>query len=341
MGIAMQVEDAIDLLLNGYILSKSSALCSALVPIALTGATIHLIVMGFAIMRGEANDPLHTFLWKSFKTALIAGIALSGGIYNSYVVDGINGIGGAIIQSLSGAATVGALLDDLAKPFNDLGQALWSEAVTGLPKFGLMFAAALVAVAEAFLFVVGLGFYLLAKVAVALVFAIGPVFILCAMWPATQKYTESWIGQALNYTLLNVLVAASIGMLMQFASQFASELIVQGGSVNAIKSATALLLCSGALCVVMLNLPQLASALSGGASISGIGRAIGRALTGNSGSKDESKPPGGGNIDESGKQWAGGHKLNEDGSFSPVGLQQGTANPAYQRHTIDHIKKAA
>lgn len=333
MGIGTEVEAAIDLLLTNFVSSKSAALCAALVPIALTGATIYLLVMGFAIMRGEANDSLHTFLWKSFKMAFIAGLALSAGEYQASIVDGITGIQGAFIQSMSGLSSIGALVDNMAKPFDDLGQQLWSQATTGFwPNFSLLGAAALVAVAEAFLFVVGLGFYLLAKVALALVFAVGPAYILCAMWPATQKYTESWIGQALNYIVLNVLVGASIAMLTDFASQFANHIAQTQDTVNVIKATMALLLCSGALAVVMLNLPQLAGALSGGASISGIGRAIGRALMdmGKGGKKDEPKP-GGGDITPG---------RDTDPARRPqTGREQ--SQPLYQRHTIDNIRKAA
>ena len=104
------------------------------------------------------------------------------------------------------AGSIGALVDNLAQPYNDLGEALWTRAVPAgllsLPSFSLIFAAALVAIAQFFLFVIGLGMYLLAKVALALVLAVGPAFILCGMFPGTQRYAESWIGQALNFALL-------------------------------------------------------------------------------------------------------------------------------------------
>ena len=331
MGIATELEVAIDQLLVTFVSSKSAALCGALVPIALTGATIYLLVMGFAIMRGEANDSLHTFLWKSFKMAFIAGLALSVGEYQASIVDGITGIQGAFLQSMSGVSSVGGLVDNMAAPFLDLIQQLWSQATVGFwPNFSLLAAAGLVQIAQIFLFVVGLGFYLLTKVALALVFAVGPAFILCAMWPATQKYTESWVGQALNYVVLNVLIGASIVMLTGFASQYANHIAQTPDTANVIKATMALLLCSGALGVVMLNLPQLATALSGGASISGIGRAIGRAgMDMGRGSKKDGPMPAGGDI----------RPARNTGSTQSTGREQ--SQPLYLRHTIDNIRRAA
>lgn len=330
MGIATAVETAIDNLLTTFVSSKSAALSAALLPVALSGTTIYLIVMGYAVMRGDAHDALHTILWKWFKMSLIAGVALSAGEYQASIVEGINGIQGAFIQAFGNATTIGGLVDNMAQPYDALGQQLWSEATTGFwPNFSLLVAAAMVAIAQAFLFIIGLGMYLLAKVALALVLAVGPAFILCAMFPATQRFTESWLGQALNFVLLNVLIGLSISMLTSFASQFAAHIQTNVGNTAIMKDTMALLLVSCALGVVMLNLNTIASALSGGASIAGIGRDVARALMkGKKDDEDKNKgpQPGGGSIDQGG----GGSRSGKDGG-----------TPLYQRNVIDNIRRAA
>lgn len=335
MGIGQAVEEAIDSMLDTFVSSKSEALCTALVPIAVTGGTIHIILMGFAIMRGEANSSIEDFFWKCFRTTFIAGLALSVGTYQSMIVTGAAGIEVTLIQAMSGFDSVGKLVDDMAKPFADLGQQIWSKAVVGFwPNFGLVAAAGSVAIAEFLIISIGLGFYLLAKVALVLVLAVGPVFIMCAMWPSTEKFTESWIGQAINYIVLKVLVASSIAMLMTFASQFATHVNVEQDAVNVLKATSALLICSGALAVVMLNLPQLASALAGGASISGIGRTIGRAfldILNKSGSKRGTNPPAGGGELSPGR--------GRSGQIS-TGPMPPPRKPLYQRNTIEHLRNA-
>ena len=79
MGVATYIETAIDQLLANFVTAKSAALCGALAPLALTGTTIYIIIMGYAVMRGEAHDALHTMLWKWFKVSMVAGVALAGG----------------------------------------------------------------------------------------------------------------------------------------------------------------------------------------------------------------------------------------------------------------------
>jgi type IV secretion system protein VirB6 len=329
MGVATQVEGAIDLLLNNFVTSKSAALSSALVPIALTAVTIYVLMMGYAIMRGESNDALHTFLWKSFKIAFISGIALSAGEFQGTIIQFVQGIQEGMTQAMGGVTSIGQLVDNMATPYYDLGQKLLSEATVDMwPNLSLLAAAGLVAIAQACLFVVGLGLYLLSKVALALVLAVGPAFILCAMFPPTQKYTESWIGQALNFALLSVLVAASIAMLTDFASQYANSIKENMETTNVVRDALALLLASGALTVVMLNLPQLASALSGGVSVAGIGREIGRAMLG-------ARRPSGSTAAH-----RGGEIKNTSNSNLP--MQAGTGGkPFYQRQVIDNLYRSS
>jgi len=340
MGIGVEVESAIDGLLNNYVTTKSAALCGMLAPVALLGTTIYLISLGFAVMRGDAQDPVHTMLWKWFRVSFVCGIALSAGAYQANIIDFLTGLQGAMTQALTGSASIGALIDNMAKPFDDLGTSLYAKATTTMiPQVSLLIAAAITSLAEVFLFAVGLGLYLLTKVAMALAFATGPAFLLCAAWPSTQKHTEAWMGQALNYVLLNVLIAASIGMLMDFASQFAQHVYDKGEIVNPIKSTIALLICAVALAVVMLNHTALAAALAGGASISGIGRMIGRYLMDKLKSSDEKNKDknGGGSIGKDGATGAGG----QGGAGGEMTNTSPSSEPLYQRHVQENIRKSA
>jgi type IV secretion system protein VirB6 len=330
-GIAQTLEAGVDTLLTGYVTAKSAAVSAAIAPVALTGVTIYVLLMGFAIMRGEAHDSLQTFLWRSAKIAFIAGLALSAGEFQSSVIGMVEGVQSGLTSAVSGAGSIGALVDNLAQPYNDLGEALWTRAVPAgvfsLPSFSLIFAAALVAIAQFFLFVIGLGMYLLAKVALALVLAVGPVFILCAMFPGTQRYAESWIGQALNFALLNVLIAASIAMLTQFASDFARAMLTTIDTINILRDVASLLLATGALGIVLLNLERISSALAGGVSIQGIGRDLARAITSRPQSSARPSAPAGGQIQSTPQRPA-----------LPGPPSSGGTIDAYQRGVQEHIR---
>ena len=341
MGIATSLETAVDTLLNNYITAKSAAVSAAIAPVALAGVTVYVLLMGYAIMRGEAHDSLHTFLWRSAKIAFIGGLALAAGEFQTNVVGLVQGVQGALTQAMSGSATLGALIDNVEAPYIALQTALWNEALpTGLallPDLSLVFAAVLVALAQFVLFIIAFGMYLLAKVALALVLAVGPAFILCAMFPATQRFAESWLGQAFNFALLNVLIAASIAMLTQFASDFAAQLLTQITAVGILSNVIALVMATCAMGVVLLNLERLASALAGGVAIQGLGRDIGRALSGRA-ALGSSQPRAGGQIQGGGRGRAPAFP-GPSGGGGPSGRSSGGGTvDAYQQRVQEQIR---
>lgn len=250
MGLATAIETKIDTLVGTFVTNASSSLCSSLVPVALTGATIYIFLMGWAIARGEAQDSFHTFLVKSAKIAFIGALALGGGEYQGSIVDGINGITGVFTQAFGNTGTVGGMIDNMSVPYDALGSAYYSRAMSAssfIPDLTLLIAAGMISIAQALLFVIGLGMYLISKVSLALVLAVGPAFVLCSMFPATQRFTESWLGQALNFCLLNAFIGASVSMLTSLATQTATDLQTNLDTANAVMDALAVLMCAGSL----------------------------------------------------------------------------------------------
>lgn len=275
MGIATAVDDTLTVALNDYVTRYSAALCDALQPIAVATVTIYLLFQGWAIARGHTTDTLPTLLMRAFRIAFIASIALVGGTYQDLVTGTIVGIQNALIQALSTSPNMGAFLDNVYEPYLALGSRLMTQGTTGFfPIWGLICASLLAMGAGIITLILGLGYYILAKVALTLLFAVGPVFILCAMFPSTQRFAESWLGQTLNYVMLSVLVAAAIGMVTQFGSEQARRILANPDMSNVLMSVAVLDIAVGGLLIVLLNLNNIATALTGGITLSGVGREV-------------------------------------------------------------------
>ncbi len=344
MGVATDVETKINEILGSFVSDKVEVLCNLLEPIAITGVAIYIMIMGYAIMRGEAQDSLHTFLWKSLKIAVISGIALSAGDFQAIVVEGMEGIQTDFISALSDtkAKTIGNLIDDLAEPYIrvwDAGWKLIDEAgigSIGKALFGLLILL-IVVLAQAILFVVSLAMYMIAKVSLALVFAVGPAFIFAAMFPATQRFAESWIGQALSFVFLNVLIAACLSMLPAIVHQVASDIGADASTMEILKGTVSLLIVSCALAYVLLNLDPIAGALSGGASLTGAAaQKIGGKMAGKymgwakAGAKGTVKGA-----------WRGATAAYNKLRSNSVSGEGGSSTPQYQSNVIDNIRRAA
>jgi type IV secretion system protein VirB6 len=328
MGIGASVEGAIDLLLNDYVSGQVASLSSALSPVAGSVVTIYILFTAKAILAGELSSLGAGLLGRLLRICLVVGLALQVGNYQEHIVRASTDLEQGIIGALSGAASVGQLVDDMSEPYSTLGNRLWDQAVTGMwPNFALLAAAGGVAIIQCALFIVGLGMYLLAKIGLVLMLALGPIFILCGLSNTTQKYTENWVGQVLNFIVLKILVATSIQMLTDFTSTYAAHIDADMEAVNVLKAVIALFCCGGALFVVMLNLPHIATALTGGATMAGIGRTVVNAMMFRNPVK---RPP------AQGSKKSGG-SIQQRATSGQHAANSGVRSPLYQRNTLGRL----
>lgn len=116
-------------------------------------------------------------------------------------------------------------------------------------------------------------FYILAKVSLALVLMIGPIFIAFGMFPATRQYAMNWAGQCLNYVFNIVLLSLIGSMMLTFITDYIDimgvEDIASAGALGVI-----LLLTLIVFVLLCWMTPQIASALTGGGAIQGSMRTI-------------------------------------------------------------------
>lgn len=228
--------------------------------------TLYVVLYGYLVLRGSVQEPILDFAYRAIKLAIIVMLVKNAGEYQTYVTNiFFEVLPKEIAQALTpGAAPSASTFDSLL----DKGQAsatdIWSRAswpvdiVTGVG--GMM------VIGVSFL-VAGIGYVvsLYARLALAIVLAIGPIFIALAMFQSTRRFTESWIGQLANFAILQVLVVAVGSLLISCIDS----------TFTAIDSYTDVLMRPIALCAigiaalyVFYQLPSIASALaSGGASL--------------------------------------------------------------------------
>lgn len=131
-------------------------------------------------------------------------------------------------------------------------------------------------------------FYLVAKISLAMVILIGPIFIGAMLFPATRQWGMNWIGQIMNYavTVTFYVLLGTIQitffeahMLSMIETGLLNKLTESGPAslIGFIPIAFMFILSTIVFFVVALSIPSIASALTGGATIggySGIGRTI-------------------------------------------------------------------
>lgn len=348
MGIFGGLGGSIDSFLGTYVNSVSTNVATGIAPIVTTGFTIWVMLYGYAVMRQEVSDPINAFIRSVLKFSFIFGIALSGGVYQSVIIDSISSLQDGLVNLVtpsSGIVSVSGnnvyqLLDDLTEKGFTMGLFILDRGTSLLPLGGYLdlIAGLLVLTGNTVLLIVCGGFVLMTKVAIAFIMGIGPLFIACLAFPPIAKFFDAWLSKATNYILLTVVLSFSIGLSISICDSYLTNAITQGGvltePVNQITEAFSLIVLYGALLFLIYQSPQLASGLAGGASLSGGGiaqLAVG-AMLGRIGSKgdnsNDQKKGGGGSIEGKGSP---SDNNGGSGNGSGGGGQSPSRAPAYRR----------
>lgn len=184
---------------------------------------LYILLYGVAILRGAISEPVIDFAVRSLKLALIYMLATTVA-YSSWVTDPLfHTLPDTLTQAISGAATpdVGAAFDEFFNRAAYLGQKIaQTGGALNWPPYLMSGAVYIVgAIAAA----VGFGVVLIAKVALALLVALGPIFVACALFEASRRFFFGWLSQAVNYVILMALIVTIFQLILSLiASQWAA-----------------------------------------------------------------------------------------------------------------------
>ncbi|WP_062059605.1 type IV secretion system protein [Cellvibrio sp. OA-2007] len=203
--------------------------------------------------------------------------------YMDVVVNPVNSIGNEIANAFSSSGkTAPHVIDQMANQILDTIQLIWDNtpnlSLTNLDIQPLLRAISTIVIISIFgtIFMVVSALYLLiAKVLVALVLMLGPLYISAAFFPLTREYFMKWLGQLLNYILLSAMFGFTFTLLTNLLQKFIlgagfASTIPMGDMTN-LKLLFTFLLFTG----VVAALPALTSQLTGGVGISGMGAVSG------------------------------------------------------------------
>ncbi|QYC11457.1 type IV secretion system protein [Brevundimonas nasdae] len=223
---------------------------------------LYVVLYGIAILRGAISEPVMDFAVRSIKLALLYLLATTTA-YGDFVSEPLfNDLPNALTRAVSGqdAANVGSAFDRF------FGYAAWlaedisrhATPVTPAPYAIALLVVLIGALAAA----LGFGVVLVAKIALALLVTLGPIFIGCALYDATRRFFFGWLSQAVNYLVLFALMIVIFQLVLALvrdqwgAIQGADPMI--GGLIFI---ALSLL---GA--IFFLQTPAIAAGVAGGAS---------------------------------------------------------------------------
>ncbi|MCL2635127.1 MAG: type IV secretion system protein [Betaproteobacteria bacterium] len=277
--------------------NKSTAIIGLITPVIGICFTIYLMLIAANAMRGNVGgENVMDFFLRCIGWVTVITFGLNIEYYN-HVAAFFNGLGADLSGALANSndTNSGAMFDLLAENYRTSAELIVKEAPSIAPKVGAFFVAVILIISGAVLLSIAAAYILLAQIALGILLVIGPIFIALALFPATRKFFDAWIGQCVNYVLLTVL----FNYLGTIQVNYVKQLFVNNTNYFVILITT--LVGAVVFILVSFNLPSLASALAGGVGISSmVGKPI-QAMKGiaglfKGGGRSPPPPPGGGEL---------------------------------------------
>lgn len=270
-------------LLNGMgtdLFSKSGNLISGIAPIFQIGFGIYISLVALDAYNRGFDENVMDLGKRMFGWLLIIALA-----FNSSQYQKIANILWMLPENLSGllgtSTYTASALDTQSNNILTMMENIFAYAaeldVLQVSDKLMLYIGGSVAVLLAYLFfIITFAYYLIAKLSLAMVILIGPLFIGSMLFPATRQWGMNWIGQILNYSV-TVVFFVILGSLQNdfFQKHLQSAVVGEIASVAQVVGLIPLFFLSTTIFILVAwSIPSIASALTGGASVNGFSRTV-------------------------------------------------------------------
>jgi len=268
--------------LNGqlatYIGDNTARLASALEPAMVTLATIYVMAWGYLHLTGKIDEPVVAGLKRILMMALILGVGLRLWLYNTLIVDTFYHAPAQLAAAMVGSADPVVTIDTIWESGGAVAGNLWARA--GSLDLGFYIAGAVVWCLVGLLCVYAMFLIALSAIALAVLLALGPLFIGSLFFDATKRFFAAWIAQLTNYALITVLTVMVAALLLRIVQSYATQTAARGAAILTV-DALHMMLMAVLVFLILRQVMPIASGLAGGATLNSFGlvsRSFGRSI---------------------------------------------------------------
>ena len=270
-------------LLNGMgtnLFQKSNNMISGIAPVFQIGFGIYILLVAFDYYKRGFDENVVDLGKRMIVWLLIIAFA-----FNSSQYQKLANIMWMLPENLSGllgtstytASALDTQSNNILKMMENIFAYAASLDMLQVSDKLMLYIGGTVAVILAYLFfLITFAYYLIAKLSLAMVIVIGPMFIGSMLFPATRQWGMNWIGQILNYSV-TVVFYVILGALQNdfFKNQLERAVVGEIGSVAQVVGLIPLFFLSTTIFILVAwSIPSISSALTGGASVNGFSRTV-------------------------------------------------------------------
>lgn len=274
----------IDSLVLAFVQGSYSQFGSLIVTLWRSMFIIFIAVFGYKVIlsgRFSSSDLIVNCL----KIIFVLALATQWPLFQLFVYDTVtdmpSDLAGLLIQAASHASGAGAsntvTANQALSSFYDRAMSVTDQLLqgAGFRNFSLYLYALIVWLSALALTAYAAMLIILSKLAVAILLAIGPFFILLLVFNQTRSLFEGWLRTLLNYALIPVFVYALLALLLVLAESplTALENNTSAGS-NLLSYITPFMFTGIVSALLLAQIMNIAGSVTGGLSLSTLGTAL-------------------------------------------------------------------
>lgn len=258
--------------LGSYIGTNTARIAQALEPAIVVLATVYVMVWGYLQLTGRIEEPFVAGLKRLMVLALILGASLQLWLYNAVLVDTFYRAPAELAAAIVGAQDPVATVDTIWQEGGEVAAALWNNGGVFNGGLGFAIAGAVVWVLVGLLCIYTMFLIALSGIALAVLLALGPLFLAMLLFDQTRRFFEAWIAQLANYALITILTVLTAALLLQLVQSYAAQTAARGSAILTV-DALDMLLVAVLVFLLMRQVMPIAAALAGGIALSSFGTA--------------------------------------------------------------------
>jgi type IV secretion system protein VirB6 len=270
MGFFAEFHAWLTALLAGYIATNTATIAAALEPAIVTLGVIYVMVWGYLQLTGQIEEPFIHGVKRSGTLAVILGCALHLWLYNTLIVDTFFNAPSELAASVVGAFDPVTIVDQIIFEGSDAANLLLAKGSLLNSNFAYYLAGIAVYLIVLLTAVYTIFLLSLSRIALAVLLAVGPLFIALLLFEASKRFFEAWIAQLANYALITILTVLIAALMLRVVTVAAQEAVSEGGGIQ-IANAARVCMAAGLTFLLMRQVMPMAAGLASGLALSTFG----------------------------------------------------------------------
>ncbi len=268
MSFASEFLTYVDTTLNGFTQGTYDALVTSHQTEILLVLTIYVALYGWAVLNAWIETSLTDAVKRVVLMAIVVMLATKWSYFSVFGYDVFTVGPAKLIAAMThGAMDPASLLDQVFDKGIKAGYGLMQE--SSWNDLGLLVIGAVVVFGT--IMTVGYSLFLivLAKIALAILLGLAPLFLLFLLFNATRDFFGQWLRQLFNFALIPVLVFGMSAVMLKFVDSSLTRL--ESATTNRLGEVTFLLLVGFILVMLLRQVMGIAAGLGGGIQLATLG----------------------------------------------------------------------